>query len=66
LVPSACVSREGVVCVAPVTNGGRTHVPAVVGVVKTRELPQFKWVNSVLRNLATTLAGAVHSLNCRK
>ena len=31
-----------------------------------RSLPSFKWVNTVLGNLKTTLAGAFHALNYRK
>ena len=31
-----------------------------------RDLPSFKWVNTVLGNLKTTLAGAFHALNYRK
>ena len=31
-----------------------------------RDLPKFKWVNTVLGNLKTTLAGAYHSLKYRK
>jgi hypothetical protein len=37
-----------------------------VGALKPRDLPQFKWVNTVLGNLKTTLAGAFHSLKCNK
>ena len=32
----------------------------------SRDLPEFKWVNTVLGNLKMTLAGAVHSLIYRK
>jgi len=38
----------------------------VVGDLKPRDLPSFKWVNTVLGNLKTTLAGAFHSLKYRK
>jgi len=66
LVRGAWVTSDGLGCFAAGTNGGFTHPPAVVGALKPRELPQFKWVNIVLRNLKTTLAGAFHSLNYRK
>ena len=42
------------------------HMPTVVGTLKPRYLPEFKWVKTVLGNLKTTLAGAFHSLNYRK
>ena len=47
-------------------DAGCLHQPIVVGALKPRDLPQFKWVNTVLGNLKTTLAGALHSLNYRK
>ena len=37
-------------------------MPIVVGGLKPRDLPEFKWVNTVLGNLRTTLTGAYHSL----
>ena len=42
------------------------HLPIVVGALKPRDLPQFKWVKSVLCNLKTTLTGAFHSLKYSK
>ena len=41
-------------------------MPMVVGDLLPRDLPEFKWVNTVLGNLKTTLAGAYHALNYRK
>ena len=49
-----------------VSTAGCVHVPMVVGDLKPRDLPEFKWVNMVLGNLKTTLAGAFHSLDYRK
>jgi hypothetical protein len=37
-----------------------------VSTLKPRDLPRFKWVNTVLGNLETSLAGADHSLKYRK
>lgn len=42
------------------------HRPQVVGALEPRDLPEFKWINTVLGNLKTSLAGAFHSLNYRK
>jgi hypothetical protein len=38
----------------------------VVGALKPRDLPEFKWVNTMLGNLKTTLAGAFNPLKFRK
>lgn len=66
LIPGSLVSSDGLACFAAVADAGCTHVPKVVGDLKPRDLPEFKWVNTVLGNLKTTLAGAYHSLKYRK
>ena len=66
LAPQTCVGSDGLVCLVAVTDAGCVHQPIVVSALKPRDLPQFKWVNKVLGNLKTTLAGAFHSLNYRK
>jgi hypothetical protein len=66
LLPGTCVNSDGLGCFAAVTAAGCIHLPTVVGELKPRDLPSFKWVNTVLGNLKTTLAGAFHSLNYRK
>lgn len=66
LMPGAMVSSDGLGCFAAVTGAGCVHAPTVVGALKPRDLPEFMWVNTVLGNLKTTLAGAFHSLNYRK
>jgi transposase-like protein len=66
LVPGSLVSSDGLACFAAVADAGCTHEPIVVGGLKPRDLPEFKWVNTVLGNLKTTLAGAYHSLKYRK
>ena len=47
------------------TDAGCTHRVDIVDQRKPRDLPQFKWVNTVLGNLKTTLAGAFRSLKYR-
>lgn len=66
LMPGSVVTSDGLGCFAAVTDAGCIHMPVVVGGLKPRDLPQFKWVNTVLGNLKTTLAGAFHSLNYAK
>ncbi len=64
--PSCAVISDGLGCFAAVTTAGCTHQPVVGGGRKPRDLPQFLWVNTVLGNRKTTLAGAYHSLKYRK
>ena len=53
-------------CFAAVTEAGCTHRVEVVGQRKPSELPQFKWVNTVLGNLKTMLSGAYKAFGYAK
>jgi hypothetical protein len=66
LAPGTVVLSDALGCFAGVSNARCIHMPTVVGVRKPRDLPEFKWVNTVLGNLKTTLAGAFHALKYRK
>ena len=66
LTPGTVVTSDGLGCFAAVTDAKCVHVPVVVGALKPRDLPEFKWVNTVLGNLKTTLAGTFHALKYRK
>ena len=68
LTPQTTVLSDGLGCFAAVAvaDAGCMHVPMVVGALKPRDLPQFMWVNTVLGNLKTTLAGAFHALKYNK
>ena len=66
LMAGTCVTSDGLGCFAAVADAGCIHLPTVVGALKPRDLPEFKWVNTVLGNLKTTLAGAFHALKYRK
>ena len=66
LMPGAVVTSDGLACFAAVSEAGCTHVPVVVGQRKPRELPEFTWVNTVLGNLKTSLAGALHAFDFAK
>ena len=65
LMPGTRVTSDGLGCFAAVADAGCIHLPTVVGDLKPRDLPEFKWVNTVLGNLKTTLAGAFHALKYR-
>jgi transposase-like protein len=58
LAVGAEVLSDGLACFAAVTDAGCTHTPEVVGQRKPRDLPQFKWVNTILGNLKTLISGA--------
>jgi len=62
LTPQTTILSDGLGCFAAVTDADCVHMTVVVGALKPRNLPQFKWVNTVLGNLKTTLAGAFHAL----
>lgn len=66
LLPNTTVLSDGLACFAAVTDAGCVHTPRVVGALKPRDLPEFKWVNTVLGNLKTTLAGAFKALKFGK
>ena len=66
LAPGTEVRSDGLACFAAVTHAGCLHTPQVVGTRKPRDLPQFKWVNTILGNLKTSLHGAFHSLGWAK
>jgi hypothetical protein len=66
LLPGTVVSSDGLGCFAAVVDAGCMHRPTVVGGLKPRDLPAFKWVNTVLGNLKTTLAGCHHALKYRQ
>ena len=57
------VTSDGLACFAAVVEAGCVNLPTVVGERKPRDLPEFAWVNTVLGNLKTTLAGAHHAFD---
>jgi len=64
LAPQMRVTGEG--RFATIADARCVHTPMVVGALKPRDLPTFKWVNTMLGNFKTTLTGAFHSLKYRK
>ena len=63
LAPGCKVLSDGLACFNAVTDANCIHTVNVVGACNSRDLPQFKWVNTVLGNLKTSLAGAYHALD---
>jgi ribosomal protein L37AE/L43A len=66
LAPGSTVLSDGLACFSAVTAAGCTHQPTVVAGRKPKELPEFKWVNTVLGNLKTSLSGSYHAFNFQK
>ena len=66
LMPGSLVLSDGLGCFAGVEAAQCLHAPTVVGRAKPRDLPDFRWVNTVLGNLKRTINGAYHSLKFRK
>ncbi len=66
LTPGSAVLSDGPNCFAAVTKAGCTHKVEVAGQRKPRDLPQFNWVNTVLRNLETMLSGTYKAFGYAK
>jgi transposase-like protein len=58
LVAGSNVLSDGLSCFAGVIEAGCAHSYIVVGHQKPRDLPEFKWLNTVLGNLKTAISGA--------
>lgn len=58
LRPGTNVLSDGLSCFAGVIEADCAHSFIVVGQRKPREMQAFRWVNTVLGNLKTTLSGA--------
>jgi hypothetical protein len=60
------VRSDGLTCFAGVSAAGCLHIPTVVGGRKPDELPEFRWVNTVLGNVKSSLSGAYHAFDFGK
>jgi hypothetical protein len=66
LSPSCVLVSDGLACFAAVADADCKHQPVVVGTRKPKDLPQFKWVNTIVGNLKTSLGGAYHAFDFAK
>ncbi len=62
----AIVTADGLSRFAPATVAGCTQIPRVDRAARPRDLPEFKWINTMLGNLKTMLAGTFHALKYRE
>jgi len=60
------VHSDGLACFSGVSAAGCRHIPLVVGGRKPKDLPEFRWVNTVLGNVKTSLSGAYHAFAFNK
>jgi hypothetical protein len=66
LAPSSVVYSDGLACFAAVTDAGCAHYPTVMAGRKPKEVPEFRWINTVLGNLKTSLSGSYHAFDFQK
>lgn len=66
LAAGTSVLSDGLACFAAVTQADCVHEAVVVGALKPRDLPRFNWVNTILGNLKTSLAGCHHAFGYAK
>lgn len=67
LHPGAHVVSDGLKCFVAVKNADCTHEPIIAGPGKQgAQHPSFKWVNTVLGNLKTSLSGTHHAFAFKK
>lgn len=66
LEPGTNVLSDGLACFSAVVDAGCADSYIVVGKRKPREMPDFRWVNTVLGNLKTLIKGAHKSFKFSK
>ena len=66
LAPASAVFSDGLACFGAVTEAGCSHQPTVMAGRKPKDVPEFKWINTILGNLKTSLSGAYHAFDFRK
>jgi hypothetical protein len=60
------VVSDGLAGFAGVVDAGCQHRPIVVGDRKPKDLPEFRWVNTILGNLKTSFSGTYHGFDFAK
>lgn len=66
LMPGSIVHSDGLPCFSGVAAASCLHIPTTMNGKKPKDVPEFKWINTVLGNLKTSLAGSLHSFGFRK
>ena len=60
------VMSDGLACFRAVAEVGCVHQPVIVKGRHPNELPEFRWINTVLSNLKTSFNGTFHALRFDK
>jgi hypothetical protein len=60
------VLSDGLACFRSVIDAGCEHTFIVTGGRHPDQLPEFRWINTVLSNLKTSLSGTFHAFNFAK
>ena len=66
LAPGSAVLSDGLACFRSVTTAGCSHEAVVTGGKHPNDLPQFRWINTLLGNLKTSFSGTFHAFNFDK
>lgn len=66
LAPSSVVYSDGLACFSAFTQAGCSHYPTVMAGRKPKDVPEFKWINTILGNLKTSLTGCYHAFDFHK
>lgn len=66
LAPSCTVFSDGLACFGAVTEAACSHHPTVLAGRKPKDVPEFRWINTVLSNLKTSLSGCYHAFDFSK
>jgi hypothetical protein len=60
------VLSDGLACFRAVTTAGCSHQAIVTGGKHPSDLPQFRWINTLLGNLKISFNGTFHAFNFDK
>jgi transposase-like protein len=66
LAPGSSVLSDGLACFRAVTTANCHHKAVVTGGKHPTDLPQFRWINTLLGNLKTSFSGTFHAFNFDK
>ena len=66
LTPGSLVLADGLACFTGVIAAGCSHQALIIGLRKPNQVPEFRWVNTLLGNLKTSFSGAYHAFDFAK
>ena len=66
LMPGSQMFSDGLACFRSVTKANCHRKSVVTGGKHPKDLPQFRWINTLLGNLKTSFCGTFHAFNIAK